>query len=113
MKKEMSCLSATKAFYGQMAECLDDYILVEEFTIQHQAVLLPTFVASLPGPFSELECRRLFRQIVLRVDMFHKEGLVHRNIQPSSFVVETDVSSPDIKHTFQFDFHFSIQFLAC
>lgn len=53
---------------------------------------LPIFVSSL-ARYTELECRKIFRQMVFLVKKFHHAGLAHRNMNPSSFIVVPGVSS--------------------
>lgn len=87
MQHVLTNLVSSGGFYGRIVAKQDGYILIEEESMAQQAVTLPRYLATIRR-YTELECRNVFRRMVLCVGAFHDAGVAHRNLNPLNFVVE-------------------------
>ncbi len=87
MQDVLTNLISSGGFHGRIVAEQNGYILIEEESMAQRAVMLPRYLAAIRR-YTELECRDIFRQMVLCVGTYHDSGVAHRNLNPSNFVVE-------------------------
>lgn len=59
----------------------------------YDAMSMPRYIAGLRR-YTERTCRDIFRTIVERVQILHDSSVAHRNINPESILIQSDVRKP-------------------
>jgi serine/threonine protein kinase len=92
LQRAIATLMTTGDFYGRFLATQNGYMLLEEYSFP-DSIPVAEFIAK-KEPYTELECRTIFRQLVLRVLSLHEAGVAHRNLHPQNIVIEEGIG-PD------------------